>query len=142
MDLGLLLHQGALRVNYHWGIYEQITGYSEIFWFVKTLNIPSVHKYLNGNLPLERLETLEFNKINHSIGTRGDTTGIDVKMLILILVYSLLLALLLELLQGNFPLLNLSELMGNKSKNFKIPKNLLKGFYNIIQSKFNSFYIL
>jgi len=51
-------------------------GILKFFDLVKTLNIPYVHKYLNGNLPSDSLETLEFNKLNHSIGTRGNTAGL------------------------------------------------------------------
>ena len=51
-------------------------GILKLFDLVKVMNILYVHKHLNGDLPLDTLETLEFTKINHSYGTRGNTIGL------------------------------------------------------------------
>jgi len=51
-------------------------GLLKFFDLVKLQNILYVHQYLNGNLPSDTLETLQFNKINHSIGTRGNRKGL------------------------------------------------------------------
>ena len=51
-------------------------GILKFFDQVKVMNILYVHKYLNGNLPSDSLVTLDFNKINHSIGTRANAMGL------------------------------------------------------------------
>ena len=43
---------------------------------VKVMNIIYVHKYLNGNLPIDTLNTLNFEKIDHSFRTRGNTLSL------------------------------------------------------------------
>ena len=43
---------------------------------VELLNILFVHKYLNHNLPTDILRSLDFAKVNHSIGTRGMSAGL------------------------------------------------------------------
>ena len=51
-------------------------GLLKFFDIVKLMNILYVHQYLNGNLPLDTLDTLKFAKVNHSLGTRGNRTGL------------------------------------------------------------------
>jgi hypothetical protein len=51
-------------------------GLLKLFDQVKVMNILYVHKFLNGNLPSDVLSTLKFEKLNHSIGTRGNTNGL------------------------------------------------------------------
>jgi len=90
-------------------------GILKFFDLVKTLNIPYVHKYLNGNLPSDSLETLEFNKLNHSIGTRGNTAGLLSRQNVNTTNFGLhsltrIAADQWNFLQESFPNLNLSEL--------------------------------
>ena len=51
-------------------------GILKFFDQVEVMNILYVHKYLNGNLPSDTLNTLKFEKIDHSVGTRGNTIGL------------------------------------------------------------------
>ena len=51
-------------------------GVLKFFDQVEIMNILYVHKYLNGNLPIDSLETLKFCKIDHSRRTRGNTIGL------------------------------------------------------------------
>ena len=51
-------------------------GILKLFDLVKLMNILYVHKYLNGNLPIDTLESLEFSKTNHSYGTRSNKVGL------------------------------------------------------------------
>ena len=51
-------------------------GILKCFDLVKVMNILYVHKHLNGDLPIDTLETLEFTKTNHSYGTRSNTIGL------------------------------------------------------------------
>ena len=51
-------------------------GILKAFDQVKVINILHVHKYLNGNLPTDALDTLKFDKINHSIGTRYNSVSL------------------------------------------------------------------
>ena len=51
-------------------------GILKAFDQVKVMNILHIHKYLNGNLPTDALDTLKFNKINHSFGTRGNSVSL------------------------------------------------------------------
>ena len=48
----------------------------KIFDLVEVLNILLVHQHLNQNLPSDTLATLNFDKIQHSIGTRGNILGL------------------------------------------------------------------
>ena len=48
----------------------------KLFDLVEVLNILLVHHHLNQNLPSDTLKTLNFNKIQHSIRTRGNTLGL------------------------------------------------------------------
>ena len=48
----------------------------KLFDQVEIMNIFYVHKYLNGNLPTDTLDTLKFQKINHSFRTRGNVIGL------------------------------------------------------------------
>ena len=51
-------------------------GILKFFDQVEIMNILYVHKYLNGNLPIDTLETLKFCKIDHSLQTRGNSIGL------------------------------------------------------------------
>ena len=51
-------------------------GILKFFDEVEVLNILLVHQHLNRNLPVDTLETLKFNKICHSVGTRGNALGL------------------------------------------------------------------
>ena len=51
-------------------------GILKTFDQVKVMNILYVHRYLNQNLPIDTLETLKFEKTDHSIGTRGNAIGL------------------------------------------------------------------
>ena len=48
-------------------------GLLKFFDMVKVMNILYVHKYLNRKLPVDVLSTLKYDKLDHSIGTRGNT---------------------------------------------------------------------
>ena len=62
-------------------------GILKFFDKAEIMNILYVHKYLNGNLPADCLETHKINKINHPRGTRGNIIGLLFVVLIpLILV--------------------------------------------------------
>ena len=56
-------------------LYAEI-GVLKFFDQVKIMNILYIHKYLNKNLPIDSLNTLKFEKTNHSIRTRGNATGL------------------------------------------------------------------
>ena len=43
---------------------------------VEVLNILLVHQHLNGKLPMDTQQTLNFDEISHSAGTRGSTLGL------------------------------------------------------------------
>ena len=51
-------------------------GILKIFDQVEVLNILLVYQHLNRNLPIDTLETIEFNRICHSAGTRGKSLGL------------------------------------------------------------------
>ena len=51
-------------------------GILKLFDLTKVMNILYVQKHLNGNLPIDTLETLEFTKTNHSCRTRSNTIGL------------------------------------------------------------------
>ena len=51
-------------------------GILKLFDLTKVMNILYVHKHLNGDLPIDTLETLEFSKINHLYGTRSNNIGL------------------------------------------------------------------
>ena len=51
-------------------------GILKFFDQVEVLNILLVHQHLNRKLPLDSLETLNFNQIHHSAGTRGNSLGL------------------------------------------------------------------
>ena len=56
-------------------LYSEL-GILNLFDQVEVMNILYVHKYLNGNLPTDTLNTLKFQKIDHSFGTRGNVIGL------------------------------------------------------------------
>ena len=51
-------------------------GILKLFDLTKVMNILYVHKHLNGDLPVDTLENLEFSKTNHSYGTRSNNIGL------------------------------------------------------------------
>ena len=51
-------------------------GILKLFDLTKVMNILYVHKHLNGNLPIDTLEILEFTRTNHSYGTRSNNIGL------------------------------------------------------------------
>ena len=56
-------------------LYSEL-GILKFFDQVEIMNILYVHKYLNGNLPVDSLETLKFEKVDHSFATRGNVIGL------------------------------------------------------------------
>ena len=54
--------------------FKKVTNVKVLHYYF--LNILLVHQHLNLNLPSDTLETLNFDKIQHSIGTRGNTLGL------------------------------------------------------------------
>ena len=98
---------------------------------VKVMNILYVHKYLNGNLPRDTLETLEFKKINHSHVTRANDIGLLDRPNVNttnngLNSFTRLSSNQWNELQANFPDLNLSELeldrLKSLSTNFYLDK--------------------
>ena len=98
---------------------------------VKVMNILYVHKYLNGNLPRDTLETLEFKKINHSHVTRANDIGLLDRPNVNttnngLNSFTRLSSNQWNELQANFPDLNLSELelarLKSLSTNFYLGK--------------------
>jgi hypothetical protein len=51
-------------------------GILNFFDLVEVMNILSVHQHLNSKLPADLLLTLNFNKMNHYFGTRGNSLGL------------------------------------------------------------------
>ena len=48
----------------------------KFFDLVEVINILLIHQHFNENLPSDTLATLNFDKIQHSIGTRGNILGL------------------------------------------------------------------
>ena len=51
-------------------------GILKLFDLTKVMNIIYVQKHLKGDLPDDTLETLKFEKANHSYGTWSNTIGL------------------------------------------------------------------
>ena len=88
---------------------------------VKAMNILYVHKHLNGDLPIDSLQTLEFSKTNHSYGTRSNTIGLLKRSNINTSNYGLASfsrqsSNQWNIAQKHFPNLNLSELSLSRLK--------------------------
>ena len=83
------------------------------------MNILYVQKHLNGGLPVDTLETLKFEKANHSYGTRSITIGLLKRANVNTSNYGLASFSHLSSNQWNefqkcFPNLNLTELLSSR----------------------------
>ena len=96
-------------------------GILKFFDLVKVLNICFVHNFLNSNLPTDTLNSLSFQKISHSHGTRYNSIGLLVEPSSRTTTFgsfsfSRLSTLQWNQLQSNFPNVNLTNLKSSKIK--------------------------